>query len=321
MPVPTDAMAAEAQRGLDWREEYGRGGTEVGVARARDIINKRDLSDDTIGRMVSYFARHEVDKEGEGFSPGEDGYPSAGRIAWALWGGDPGKAWAEREWAKIQEAKGMNLKHHAAQLSVKAMGSDGEFSGYASVFGVRDSYNESVEPGAFMGSLARHADRGTMPALLWQHDTREPIGVWTRMEEDKKGLYVEGRLLVDDDPLARRAYAHLKAGSVSGLSIGFVSVREDYDNTDDIMRLREVDLWETSIVTFPANTSARVESVRACDTIKNIRDFEAVLRDELGFSVRQAKRLASGGWSAFQDRDDHDDELVSKLNQLINVLR
>lgn len=88
-------MAAEAARGLAWREEYGRGGTAVGVARARDIKNRKNLSPKTVKRMVSYFARHEVDKKGEGWSPGEEGYPSAGRIAWALWGGDPGKSWAE----------------------------------------------------------------------------------------------------------------------------------------------------------------------------------------------------------------------------------
>lgn len=92
--APNDAMVAEARRGLDWRQTYGRGGTEVGVARARDIANRRNLSRTTVGRMASYFARHEVDKEGEGFRPGESGYPSAGRIAWALWGGDAGKAWA-----------------------------------------------------------------------------------------------------------------------------------------------------------------------------------------------------------------------------------
>jgi hypothetical protein len=92
--TPTDAMAAEAKRGLEWREKFNRGGTAVGVARARDISNKSNLSPDTVRRMVSYFARHEVDKQGTGFSPGEDGYPSAGRIAWALWGGDAGASWA-----------------------------------------------------------------------------------------------------------------------------------------------------------------------------------------------------------------------------------
>lgn len=91
---PTEAMAKEAQRGLDWRAEFGRGGTAVGVARARDISNRTTLSPDTVKRMVSYFARHEVDKQGQGWSPGEDGYPSAGRIAWALWAGDVGRSWA-----------------------------------------------------------------------------------------------------------------------------------------------------------------------------------------------------------------------------------
>ncbi len=86
----------EAELGLRWRDEYGRGGTAVGVARARDIAGGRNLSPDTINRMVSYFARHEVDKQGEGWSPDEDGFPSAGRIAWALWGGDPGRTWAEK---------------------------------------------------------------------------------------------------------------------------------------------------------------------------------------------------------------------------------
>ena len=95
--VPTDAMVAEAERGLAWRQEFGRGGTEVGIARARDIKNKVDLSPDTIRRMTSFFARHEVDKQAQGFRQGEDGYPSNGRIAWALWGGDAGMSWANRK--------------------------------------------------------------------------------------------------------------------------------------------------------------------------------------------------------------------------------
>lgn len=100
--TPTDAMAAEARRGLEWREKHNRGGTAVGVARARDILNKKSLSPDTVRRMVSYFARHEVDKQGTGFSPGEDGYPSAGRIAWALWGGDAGASWAKAKAAQME---------------------------------------------------------------------------------------------------------------------------------------------------------------------------------------------------------------------------
>ena len=92
--APTDGMVAEARRGLEWRQAFGRGGTQVGVARARDIVNRRRLSRTTVVRMASYFARHAIDKRAQGFRPGEPGYPSAGRIAWALWGGDAGQTFA-----------------------------------------------------------------------------------------------------------------------------------------------------------------------------------------------------------------------------------
>lgn len=100
--APTKEMAAEAELGLKWREEYGRGGTEVGVARARDISNMRNLSLDTVQRMNSYFSRHEVDKEASGWNQGEDGFPSAGRVAWQLWGGDPGQEWAARILERVE---------------------------------------------------------------------------------------------------------------------------------------------------------------------------------------------------------------------------
>jgi capsid protein len=101
---PTEALAQEAALGLEWRAEYNRGGTEVGVARARDLSNRTNLSPETVRRMNSYFARHEVDKQGEGFTPGEDGFPSAGRIAWALWGGDAGQSWASARVAQMDTA-------------------------------------------------------------------------------------------------------------------------------------------------------------------------------------------------------------------------
>jgi hypothetical protein len=108
--TPPKGAQDEAKRGLDWRAEYGRGGTEVGVARARDLSNGRRLSPDTVRRMLNYFTRHEVDKQGQGFKPGEDGYPSAGRIAWALWGGDPGFAWAR------QMVRSMNARQERGSI-------------------------------------------------------------------------------------------------------------------------------------------------------------------------------------------------------------
>lgn len=116
---PNEAMREEAARGLAWRDEFNRGGTEVGVARARDISNGRGLSLETVYRMRSYFARHEVDKQGTGWSPGEDGYPSAGRIAWALWGGDPGRTWAEAIVERDQAAEEENGSRSSGGLAIR----------------------------------------------------------------------------------------------------------------------------------------------------------------------------------------------------------
>ena len=124
--TPTDGMVEEAERGLAWRKEHGRGGTEVGVARARDIANRKSLSPSTVKRMVSYFARHEVDKDGAGWSPGGDGYPSAGRIAWALWGGDAGKTWAEKVAGQLDRRADLAADTGADEDDYEVEGADGK---------------------------------------------------------------------------------------------------------------------------------------------------------------------------------------------------
>ena len=98
---PPTEVAKQAELGLHLRREFGRGGTMVGVARARDLKNRKNLSRTTIQRMVSYFARHEVDKRAKGF--GDIFNPSAGYIAWLLWGGDAGQKWAELKLEKIKQ--------------------------------------------------------------------------------------------------------------------------------------------------------------------------------------------------------------------------
>jgi hypothetical protein len=102
---PTDGMVEEAQRGLDWVKEYKRGGTNIGRGRATDIVNRRNFSYDTVKRVKAYFDRHEVDKQGKGWSPGEDGFPSNGRIAWALWGGDAGWSWSKAIVERVEREK------------------------------------------------------------------------------------------------------------------------------------------------------------------------------------------------------------------------
>ena len=117
--IPTDAMKSEAQKGLDWRKEFKRGGTSIGVARANQLVSKEKLSVDTVLRMYSFFSRHEVDKQGQGFDRGEKGYPSAGRIAWALWGGDSGFSWSTTKRNQIMEER--ESKAEADDLKVGDM--------------------------------------------------------------------------------------------------------------------------------------------------------------------------------------------------------
>ena len=213
-----------------------------------------------------------------------------------------------------------------APLRIKEVGDSGEFSGYGSVFGTTDSYGDVVVKGAFTQSLADWAGKGRMPSLLWQHDTKEPIGVYTEMKEDDEGLYVEGRLLIDDDPLAKRAHAHLKAGSLSGMSIGY-SLPGDgwhYDKEKDVFVLSKIDLWEVSLVTFPANDEARVAQVKSILThgdTPNIRQVEHCLRD-VGFSARQAKAFIADGYSGIGLRDEGGDaELIKSINELTQSMR
>jgi len=152
---------------------------------------------------------------------------------------------------------------------------DGTFSGYGSVFGVVDSYGDIVLPGAFEASLAAHAAAGDMPKLLWQHLPEEPIGVWLEMREDAQGLYARGKLLTEVRRGAE-ALALLRAGALSGLSIGYEAITSSNASAQEVREaygydvpdggtyrlLHEVDLWELSVVTFPALAVAQVDSVK-----------------------------------------------------------
>ncbi len=154
-------------------------------------------------------------------------------------------------------------KRMAFALQVKALGADGTFAGYASVFDIVDNQKDIMMKGAFSATLKQGA--GAVK-LLWQHQQDEPIGVFERMFEDSVGLYVEGRLLLDVQK-ANEAYALLKAGAVSGLSIGYSPVRYKIDANSGVRMLAEVDLFEVSLVTFPANAAATVTVVKSTPTL------------------------------------------------------
>ena len=203
-------------------------------------------------------------------------------------------------------------------FEIKSISDSGAFTGYGSVFGVKDSYSDIVIKGAFTNSLNQWKEKGRLPALLWQHKMDEPIGYYTKMVEDDNGLYVEGQLLIDDDPLAKRAYAHMRAKSLSGLSIGYVLNDYDYDSEKGAFILRDIDLWEVSVVTFPANDEARIDNVKSIFESGDIpppKEIERVLRD-VGLSRTQAKAFMSEGYSSLKQRDVSNSE-----ENALNILK
>jgi HK97 family phage prohead protease len=207
-------------------------------------------------------------------------------------------------------------------LTIKSVSDSGEFEGYGSVFGVVDSYSDVVVRGAFTASLARWKEKGRLPAMLWQHNMSEPIGIYTEMREDDVGLYVKGRLLVDADPLAKRAHGHMKAGSLTGLSIGYMleDGGYDYDKEKGIWLLKAIDLWEVSPVTFPANDEARITDVKsllARGETPPPSKVERALR-EVGFSGSQAKAFMAKGYGAVSPREAGADDALQSLKSLMN---
>lgn len=322
--APTDAMKEEAQKGLDWREEYGRGGTMIGVARARDIVNGRDLSLDTIQRMASYFARHEIDKQGQGWSPDEEGFPSAGRIAWALWGGDAGRAWAEAILAdeglrvdlmmedeedpeeepmlpemeaetedepKVeieitirndQRPTGWISKNLSESRSIaystleaRAEGDGLTLIGYAAVWDSPSEplpWIEYVKRGAFSKTLNDRAD----VRLLIDHEgvplARTKSGT-LRLMEDDKGLRTEADL-DPANPDAARLISALRRGDISQMSFAFRVVKDSWSKDQQVRELREVQLYDVSVVTFPAyeETLAELRSRNADVIVRPVVD-------------------------------------------------
>lgn len=200
-------------------------------------------------------------------------------------------------------------------FELKAINEDGTFEGYGSVFGVKDSYDEIVAPGAFAESLEGHKSKGTLPALLWQHRGGEPIGVYTGMEEDNIGLKVRGQLALKTSRGAE-AYELLKMKAISGLSIGFVTREDNYDRVTGIRTLKKVDLWEVSLVTFPANDAARVQGVKSIELLESLRDAEIHLRDACGMSRTEARAFIARVKSLGQR--DADGDALKALTDAIN---
>jgi uncharacterized protein len=191
----------------------------------------------------------------------------------------------------------MELRYIERPFEIKAVEEDGIFEGRGSVFGNVDSYKEIVAPGAFTDTLAAWKAQNRLPPVLWQHRSGEPIGPHLEMEERADGLYCKGQLLVNDVQRAKEARALMKAKAVNGLSIGFVTREDAYDRVTGIRTLKKVDLWEVSVVTFPANPAAQISSVKsAIDGIQTFAEAESFLR-EVG---RLSKADATGFIARFK---------------------
>ena len=195
-------------------------------------------------------------------------------------------------------------RQHSGKLEIKGVSDAGEFEGHGSVFNVEDSYGDIVVAGAFKRSLDEHRAAGTLPAMLWQHDSSQPIGVYTDMKEDGAGLYVKGQILLETRA-GKEAHALLKAKAIRGLSIGFVERDSSYDKLTGIRTVKDVDLWEVSLVTFPANRSATVEQVKGANGITTERDLERFLRDA-GMSKAEAVASVARLRKDILDRRDAD---------------
>lgn len=213
---------------------------------------------------------------------------------------------------------GLVMKHRQVAFKADAVNDDGTFKGYASVFGNVDSYGEVVDAGAFTESLARIKASGDPLPVLWQHNSREPIGGSDVLSEDSKGLLTEGFLLTDLIPLAKQAHGLMKRRVVKGLSIGYYVEKSSYNEKTGIRNLIQLDLQEYSIVTFPANTLATVESVKAAvkeGKLPTLREFEDFLC-EAGFSKTQAKAVAGNGLRKLLDRCEADGKTSDALEAL-----
>lgn len=192
----------------------------------------------------------------------------------------------------------MKTKNAGVALDIKAIGDDGVIEGYASVWDVVDSYNEAVQRGAFKASLALSRREKRSIKMLYQHDSRDPIGIWDELTEDDTGLRVRGRILKDASVKAAETYALIREGALDELSIGYREVETKKDPArPGVLLLKQLNLREVSVVTFGAlSVNARIDSVKAIlegGGLLTVREFEDFLRDAGGFSKSLATAIAA----------------------------
>jgi HK97 family phage prohead protease len=187
------------------------------------------------------------------------------------------------------------LKHVVPFEVKETLNEEGVFAGYGAVFGNVDLGRDVIAPGSFSESLAKWKAKGKLPKMFWQHNARQPIGKWLEMNEDSYGLFCRGRL-TKGVQTADEARLLMLDDALDGLSIGFDTIEDQYDNVLNVRKLIKLDLWEVSPVSLPMNPAATISAVKAlADGLqgKDWRDVEAALRDE-GLSRADAVKAVSG---------------------------
>ncbi|MDC4367970.1 HK97 family phage prohead protease [Acinetobacter baumannii] len=200
---------------------------------------------------------------------------------------------------------------------------DGFFSGYLAVFNNIDSHGDLIRKGAFLKTIEEWNSKGKYPAIFWNHDPDEPIGVFTLMREDEKGLYVEGRLLISDIVRAKSTYALMKVKAIDGMSIGYITIQATHDPQTMIRELLELELVEGSIVAFPSNPNSLISSVKSKlqdGELPSLPEFEKFLR-ESGFSKTQATVIASKGLRHLLSESEGENEKAKSISNALNILR
>ena len=213
------------------------------------------------------------------------------------------------------------LEHKRVVMIIDEITEDGTIRGYASIFGNVDKGGDIVAPGAFKKSIK--ARKGKVLPMLWNHDPGHPIGKWTVIEEDERGLKIEGRITPGVSKGAE-VLAMVRDGVIDGMSIGYATIKADYDEVTGVRTLKEVELWEVSLVTFPMNTEATVQGVKALsiDDARDIteRDWEDILtgkRDAIRLSRSTAQALMKGGLPAIRATRDAGEDAVHRMAKAI----
>ena len=302
-------VQAEAKKGIEWRKEHKRGGTPVGLNTARTLAKGGQIGIEKVRHIAKYFPRHEIDKKAQGYQPGEKGFPSRGRIAWALWGGDAGWRWAqaivERENKKSLTADGYILPGHQQDIS--------EYDAPRLYTSDLDAFKEAQEKPAMTAPefLARVRLDGTGMDRLYKIDFDGSVYVWDGLGWDDLGLYNGDVYLYDsalDDEGDTVQKSHVVIDPDSAIIISarlqqnpdrYVSVEDiDYDEAHLVSRaMNEVD-WDyvdSAMVAAPTPTAAPAEGDGQYSPEERSENAARQVRDASGRFASQGSRVVVGG--------------------------